>query len=154
MLVHGVRMECDRILQVQWTFNDRDNAIICVNIVRCCLFGLTIFALVLSSFALPGVFVRRLVPVEEHRPSPSLLDAVKLIVLALRGTQRTPEVFCEIAEYLKFLTFVSADRLSLWMSADSPLQFNIIGRRFGILVHEKKMIWNCSLEVKRIGKTK
>ena len=116
-MVHGVRMECDRILQVQWTFNDRDNAIICVNIVRCCLFALTTFALVSFSFALPGVFVRRLVLVEEHWPSPSLLDVVRLIVLAFRGTQRTPEVFCEIAEYFKFLTFVSADRLSLWMSA-------------------------------------
>ena len=40
-----------------------------------------------------------------------------LTVLAFRGTQRTPEVPREIAEYLKFLTFVCADRLSLWVSA-------------------------------------
>ena len=45
------------------------------------------------------------------------LERQILTVLAFRGTQRTPEVSREIAEYLKFLTLVSADRLSLWVSA-------------------------------------
>ena len=89
----------------------------CRSLVECCLSGFTVFALVSSYFPLPWVRLKRLMLIEEHWPSPSLFGAHIFTVLAFRGTQSTPEVSREIAEYLKFLTLASPDRLSLWVSA-------------------------------------